>query len=71
MRLFDSENYESDSANSAKKPKHIKGIYCDVKNCAYHDGELHCTADKIAVGPSFANSCADTVCATFKEKTRL
>ena len=26
------------------------------------------TAGKIAVGPSFATSCADTVCASFKPK---
>lgn len=45
-----------------------KGVTCDVHNCAYHDGENYCTAEKIAVGPSFATSCTDTVCATFKMK---
>jgi len=49
-------------------PKHIKGISCDVKNCAYHDGDSYCTADKISVGPQNAVSCTDTVCATFKPK---
>lgn len=44
----------------------IKGIKCDVKNCAYNDGKNHCTADHIAVGPGYATSCTDTVCATFK-----
>ena len=44
------------------------GISCDVKNCAYHEGDCHCTAEKIAVGPSFASSSTDTVCATFKQK---
>ena len=48
--------------------KHIEGIKCDVKNCVYHDCETHCMAGQIAVGPSFATSSADTVCATFKEK---
>ena len=46
----------------------IKGISCDVKNCVYHEGECDCTAGKIAVGPSYASSCTDTVCATFKQK---
>ena len=44
------------------------GITCDVKNCHYHQGECHCTADKIAVGPNYATSSTDTVCATFKPK---
>lgn len=48
--------------------KHNKGVGCDVKNCIWHDGEHYCTAPKIAVGPSYATSCSDTVCATFKQK---
>ena len=48
--------------------KHIKGIVCDVTNCVYHDCETHCTANEIAVGPSFATTSQDTVCATFKQK---
>ena len=48
--------------------KHIKGICCNVKNCEYHDCDTHCTATEIAVGPSSAQSSADTVCATFKQK---
>ena len=47
---------------------HIKGIKCDVKNCVYHDCDTYCTAGQIAVGPSFATSSSDTVCATFKER---
>jgi hypothetical protein len=47
---------------------HIEGILCDVKNCQYHEGDCYCTADKIAVGPSFATSSTHTVCATFKPK---
>lgn len=50
------------------KCKTNKGVVCDVQNCSYHDGECHCTADRIAVGPSFATSCTDTVCATFKQR---
>ncbi|MBO4264940.1 MAG: DUF1540 domain-containing protein [Clostridia bacterium] len=48
--------------------KHLSGIGCDVKNCVHHDGDHYCCADKINVGPSFATSCTDTVCATFKQK---
>ena len=44
------------------------GISCDVKNCQYHQGDCYCTAEKIAVGPSFATSSTDTVCATVKPK---
>ena len=50
-------------------PKHIKGVVCDVKNCAYHDYDNFCTAPKLNVGPSYASSCTDTVCATFKPKS--
>jgi len=49
-------------------PKHIQGITCDAKNCVYHDGDNYCTADRINVGPAYATSSTDTVCATFKEK---
>lgn len=68
MGLFDENSYYGD-AKDAKSPKHIKGITCDVKNCVYHDSDCYCTAGKIAVGPSYATSCTDTVCATFKQKT--
>ena len=68
MGLFDEGSYYGEKKDS-KSPKHIKGISCDVKNCVYHDSDCYCTADKIAVGPSYATSCTDTVCATFKQKT--
>ena len=48
--------------------KRIEGIKCDVKNCVYHDCDTYCTAGQIAVGPSYATSSSDTVCATFKER---
>ncbi|MBR5553999.1 MAG: DUF1540 domain-containing protein [Clostridia bacterium] len=50
-------------------PDHIRGISCNVKNCIYHDGDAYCTASRISVGPSYATSCTDTVCATFKAKS--
>jgi|GEM_PF-379298 len=61
-------NVSDDHPSSGRAPKHIKGITCDVKNCSYHDGDNYCTANQVAVGPSFATSCTDTVCATFKQK---
>ena len=49
-------------------PEHIKGIVCNVKNCVYHDKDSYCTAQRVCVGPGYASSCTDTVCATFKMK---
>ncbi len=43
-------------------------IVCRVQNCAYHHGDCKCTASQIAVGPTYASSGKDTVCATFKPK---
>lgn len=54
---------------SCKTCKENRGVMCDVINCVYHNGEDTCTAEKITVGPSYATSCTDTVCATFKQKT--
>ena len=50
------------------KGKHIKGITCDVTNCAYHGKENCCHADSIAVGPSYAQSSSETVCATLSQR---
>ena len=49
-------------------PKHIKGIVCDVVNCVYHDCHNCCTAQEINVGPTYAETGSETVCATFKPK---
>ncbi len=46
--------------------KHIKGIVCDVCNCVHHGDGNCCTATQITVGPSYAESSSETVCATFK-----
>ena len=48
--------------------KHIKGIVCDVKNCAYHAGQNNCCAGSISVGPCDAKCSANTNCATFKPR---
>ena len=57
MDLFDSD-----------KKKGHKNIACDVTNCVYHSTENHCTAKGICVGPSYANTTGDTICATFRQK---
>ena len=48
--------------------KCIKGVVCDVKSCAYHEGQNMCCAGTISVGPRDANCSANTNCATFKPK---
>ena len=59
---------EDKSGDWGKSKKHISGIVCNVTNCVHHDCETHCTAKEIAVGPSYATTSQDTVCATFKQK---
>jgi len=61
-------NYSAAENTNYVPKKHIKGIVCDVQNCGYNDGRGGCTAEKIAVGPSSATACTDTVCATFKPR---
>lgn len=56
------ELFKDDRANVT-----APAVYCDVKNCAYHNGKDICTAGKINVGPAHAISSTDTVCATFKQ----
>lgn len=60
---------ESGSMKKSKKPN--RGIICDVKNCLYHDGIGKCMAEQIAVGPTYATSSSDTVCATFRPKSDI
>ena len=55
--------------NTCNSDKCIKGIVCSVKNCVYHDHGDHCTAKQISVGPGYAVSSTDTLCATFKQNT--
>lgn len=50
------------------KSKAIKGIVCDVKNCAYHEGNNMCCAGSISVGPRDADCSANTNCVTFKPR---
>jgi hypothetical protein len=68
-----SEMVEKKDQNNCKVDtgKLIKGIVCDVKNCAYHSGDCFCTAKQIAVGPGHAETSADTICSTFKQKAEF
>ena len=56
------------NVGSEEEQKHSNEIFCNVKNCAYHDGEQVCKANSIKIGPHFAVSSNDTICATFKGK---
>ncbi len=47
---------------------HIKGIRCDVKNCAFNAGDSFCTAGEISVGPAHATDSDETACITFRKK---
>ncbi|NLN54982.1 MAG: DUF1540 domain-containing protein [Clostridiales bacterium] len=54
--------------DNKEKTKVNKGIACSVATCTYNDNNGHCLANKIAVGPSSATCCADTVCATYRPR---
>ncbi len=41
-------------------------LTCDVANCIYNDSNHHCNAKQVKVGPQYAASSGDTICATFK-----
>ena len=45
----------------------LYGVHCDVTNCYYNEQKA-CTAEDIKVGPQYAATSADTVCATFKPR---
>ncbi len=49
--------------------KHIHGIKCDVTNCQYNSGSEKCSANEIKVGPQYATTSSDTICATFKPES--
>ena len=44
------------------------GIHCDVRECAFHKAGGHCLAAQVSIGPSGATTCAQTLCATFRER---
>ncbi len=46
----------------------ICGIECKVENCIHNNHSCGCTAKNIKVGPTYATTCSDTVCQSFKEQ---
>ena len=62
------ENKQMNACCGHEGNKQIKGVHCDVQNCAYHNGQNECYAGTICVGPNEASCSANTVCATFKPK---
>ncbi|MBP3436595.1 MAG: DUF1540 domain-containing protein [Clostridia bacterium] len=57
-----------DQKNVCGCNKALKGINCDVTHCTYNAEGTSCHAPEISVGPSYANSSAETICATFKPR---
>ncbi|MBE6618428.1 MAG: DUF1540 domain-containing protein [Ruminococcaceae bacterium] len=46
-------------------------IVCGVMNCRWHDGVSRCSAPSVKVGPLYAKSSVDTVCATFEPRVLM
>ena len=46
-------------------------IICGVMNCRWHDGVSRCNAPSVEVGPGYAKSSVDTVCAAFEPKVLM
>ena len=65
---FEMEEKKYQTDHKCDASKHIKGVMCDVQNCAYHDGKSECYAGCIAVGPHNAESSSGTACVTFKPR---
>ena len=60
------ELYGITEGKTCKTCKENHGVSCDVTNCVYHDKQQRCLAGEILVGPQYACTSSDTVCATFK-----
>lgn len=54
------------SANPSENES-LYGIHCDVTNCYYNERK-ECHAEEITVGPQYAATSSDTVCATFRPR---
>lgn len=55
--------------SACQSGKCLKGVSCDAEHCTFNDGQTHCFASSISVGPHSADCSSQTVCATFKPKT--
>ncbi len=63
---MEEKKYENDC--KCDRSKHIKGVVCDVRGCAYHSGKSECCAGTISVGTCSADCSSETLCATFKPR---
>lgn len=68
MNLFRNEISAEHEKEMKRAPQHIEGIKCDVKSCAFHDGDSYCCANGVAIGPSYAKLTTETVCATYRRR---
>ncbi len=62
-----SDNKMSGCGCYEDKVNHIK---CEVNNCVYHASGDCCNAPCIEVTPSYASTCGDTACATFRPEQK-
>lgn len=51
-----------------REKHHIRGVRCDVESCAFHDGVNYCTAEEVKIGPSYAVSSTQTICASYRPR---
>jgi hypothetical protein len=65
--FIEKKKYEAQQKELAKEAS-ARPIVCGVMNCRWHDGISRCKAPSIHVGPGYASSSVDTVCATFEPK---
>lgn len=64
---IEKKKYEAEKSELAKNAS-SRPIICGVMNCRWHDGISRCKAESVQVGPGYASSSVDTVCATFEPK---
>lgn len=68
MEMFDNRIAAEFAKEKKRAPEHIEGIKCDVKSCAFHDGDNYCCAKEITVGKIYAVNRTETVCSTYRRK---
>ena len=66
--FIEKKKYEAQQRELEKNAS-TRPIVCGVMNCRWHDGISRCKAPSVQVGPGYASSSVDTVCATFEPKT--
>lgn len=53
---------------NCSKDNALKGVNCNVTECAYHDGARSCTASCISVECKESESGKKSCCSTFQKK---